>query len=265
MIDIHSHILHGIDDGSYDMATSVKMAEMAVSEGITQMIATPHFIEKDQEIDRKTILEKTEELNGELRSRGINITIHPGQEVYITPGIPDLFNEGKLMTLCDEGLYMLVELPMMSIPPYALEVIHRLKLRGVNVILAHPERNVEIMKNPERVKEFMRIGTLLQVNSLSLIGVFGNETKRTAGEIISSGWAHFIATDCHTARVRSPRIRGVLKDIPDKAFRHLLHDNPAKVLKGEQIDPVTMSYERRGIGFQEKLSAFIHGLIGIGQ
>jgi protein-tyrosine phosphatase len=260
LIDIHSHILPAIDDGSPNLETSIKMAEIAVSEGITEMIATPHFIEKDKETDKTTILEKVEELNGELKERSIDLTILPGQEIFITPGVPDLYDEGKLLTLCDGNKYMLVELPLMSIPLYALDVIHSLKLRGLNVILAHPERNIEIARDPGRLREFIKIGALVQVNSLSLLGILGRNAKHTAEKIINSGMAHFIATDCHTARSRSPRIKDTLKSITEQAAKLLLEDNPSKVLKGENIDSALAVYDGKDIGFFKKLTVFINSM-----
>ncbi len=259
MIDIHSHILPDIDDGSPDLETSVKMAEIAVSEGITDMIATPHFIEKDKETDKAVIFSKVEELNHELKQRSIDLNILPGQEIFLTPSVPDLYDRGKLITLCDGDKYLLVELPMMSIPLYALDVIHSLKLRGLNVVLAHPERNVEIARNPYRLREFIKIGTLIQVNSLSLIGALGKDAKHTAEKIINSGMAHFIATDCHTARVRSPRIKDTLKYITEAAAELLLEENPSKILKGEDIDCALAVYDGKDLALFKKLTIFING------
>mgnify|MGYP001029673840 CR=1 FL=1 len=260
MIDIHSHILPAIDDGSPNLITSIKMAQIAVSEGITEMIATPHFIEKDKETDKNTIIQKVEELNRELAHRSIDLTILPGQEIFLTPGVPDLYDRGKLLTLCDGDKYLLVELPLMSIPLYALDVIHSLKLKGLNVILAHPERNIEIARNPGRLREFIKIGALVQVNSLTLFGVLGKNAKHTAENIINSGMAHFIATDCHTARTRSPRIKRIMKFLTEDAAKLLLKDNPSKVLKGKDIDSKLEAYDGKDIGFFKKLTVFIDSI-----
>lgn len=261
MIDIHSHILPGLDDGSPDLITSIRMAELAVAEGIKKMIATPHFIEHNQEIDRELIVERVEELNRELAVREINLTILPGQEILLTPGIPELLQQGKLVTLGDKGMYLLVELPMMSIPLYAEEVIHRTNLQGCRVILAHPERNLEIIKKPDRLNDFIKMGTLVQVNSLSLIGVFGKEAKRTAEGIIRSEMAHFIATNCHTARTRSPRVKEVLNSINAETTKRLLSDNPSKVLRGKKIEIQEASYTSKSAGFSEKVSLFFNSLV----
>ncbi len=257
MIDIHSHILPGLDDGSPDMETSIKMAEIAVSEGITKMIATPHFIEEDKELERSEVIERVAQLNRELRNRSIDLEIFPGEEVFLTPNIAQLYEEGKIITLCDQEKYILIELPLMSIPVYSLDVIYSMGLKGLKVIIAHPERNREIAKNPERLKEFIRIGALVQVNSLSLTGVFGRKAKRAAEKIIKLGMTHIIATDCHTARARSPRIKNALEELPLSAAELLLVENPSKIIEGRDIDGSAGSYNGKGIGFFKKLTLFM--------
>ena len=260
LIDIHSHILPGIDDGSPDLETSIKMAEIAVSEGITDMIATPHFIASDKETDKAAIIEKVEELNENLKQRSINLKIYPGKESFLTPEIPRFYDEGRLLTLCGTGKYILVELPMMTIPLYAPDVIHSLRLRGLNVILAHPERNREIAKNPEKLKEFLKLGTLTQINSISLLGALGRDAKHAAEKIINSGMAHFVATDCHTTRSRSPRIKDALKFLKGQAAELLLVENPTKILKGRDMDSASEAYDGKEMGFFTKLGLFINNI-----
>ena len=199
MIDIHSHILPAIDDGSPNLITSIKMAQIAVSEGITEMIATPHFIEKDKETDKNTIIQKVEELNRELAHRSIDLTILPGQEIFLTPGVPDLYDRGKLLTLCDGDKYLLVELPLMSIPLYALDVIHSLKLKGLNVILAHPKETSKSLETPVAL-EFIKIGALVQVNSLTLLllGKMQNIQRKIGQFRDGSFHCHRLSYSSHT-------------------------------------------------------------------
>ena len=112
------------------------------------MIATPHFIEEDKELDRGEGIEKVAQLIRELRDRSIELEIIPGEEVFLTPNIAQLYEEGKIITLCDQKKYILIELPLMSLPVYSLDVIYSLGLKGLKVIIAHPERNREIAKIP---------------------------------------------------------------------------------------------------------------------
>lgn len=259
MIDIHSHILPGIDDGAPDMYTSIKMAEIALAEGITKMIATPHFIETDKEVDKTLILAKTAELNQVLKQKGIPLEIFPGQEIFLSPGIPDLYRQGKILSLCDGGKYLLIELPMMSIPYYTEEVIYGLSLQGIKTIIAHPERNREITLNPRKIEKFVELGALLQINSLSLYGVFGNKTKHTAEKILHSGMVNFIATDCHTARSRSPRVQKIAQLLSPHISDVLLRANPQKVIDGKDINTKPINQKHKKMAFMEKLSVFIDG------
>lgn len=261
MIDIHSHILPGLDDGSPDMETSVKMARIAVSEGITGMIATPHFIEKDREIEKEKILESVANLNRELRERGVDLQIFPGQEVFLTPGVPELYEKGRLLALGGQDKYLLVELPIMSIPVYAADVIYSLILKGVRVIIAHPERNRDIARQPEKINEFIEIGALVQVNTLSLLGVFGSGAKGAATFFIKKGLTHFLATDCHTARARSPRARKALDMLNPGMAELLAVENPSRVLEGKDIEASGRGYRGRGrdISLWKKISLFLGG------
>ncbi|MCR4431969.1 MAG: hypothetical protein NUV45_13245 [Tepidanaerobacteraceae bacterium] len=259
MIDIHSHILPGIDDGSPDMETSIRMAEIAASEGIEIMVATPHFISKDKEIERERVLKKTEELNEYIKSRvGLDIAVYPGEEVFISPDVPDLFSQGKLITLFDGGKYLLVELPMMSIPPYTKDVLHALMLKGVKPIIAHPERNREIARDMAKLRELVSLGALVQVNSLSFYGVFGREAKHAAQRIVGEGMAQFMATDCHTARARSPRYLKTEQILPRSLINLLMRENPEKVMTGRDIDVSGGGYRKNGkMNFFQKVAFFL--------
>ncbi|MDI3481987.1 MAG: protein-tyrosine phosphatase [Tepidanaerobacteraceae bacterium] len=259
MIDIHTHILPGIDDGSPDLETSIKMAEIAASEGIDIMVATPHFIPKDKEIERDRVLKKTEELNEYIKNKaGLDIAVYPGEEVFLSPEVPDLFSQGKLITLFDGGKYLLVELPMMSIPPYTKDVLHALMLKGAKPIIAHPERNREIARDLDRLKELVSLGALVQVNSLSFYGVFGRDAKHTAQRIVAEGMAQFMATDCHTARARSPRYLKTLQMLPQSKINLLMQENPEKVMTGRDIEASSERDKKSGkMNLFQKLTFFL--------
>ncbi|MGB9840964.1 tyrosine-protein phosphatase [Thermovenabulum sp.] len=260
MIDIHSHILPGIDDGSPDVETSIKMAKIAVEEGITEMVATPHFIPNDKEIDKELILEKVKELNQIFTRNNINLTLYPGEEIFLSLDIPKLLDEGRILTLFDQKKYMLIELPMMSLPSYTMEVLWAVKLRNITPIIAHPERNREIINDVSKLREFIRIGALIQVNSLSLMGVFGSEVKKTAEKIIKKKYAQFIATDCHTPRARSPRINKAVKDLPQMLTKTLTMENPLKVKNNEEIKVELKDYTDKKMGILKRLSVFLNSL-----
>lgn len=256
MIDIHSHILPGLDDGAHDIETTLKMAEIAAADGIKKVIATPHFISKEKEMEKELILEKVEEINNILINENIPLEILPGQEVFITPDVPELYEQGKILSLCNKGKYILLELPMMSIPVYTKEVIFNLNLKGVKTIIAHPERNYEIIKDLDKLNELVEIGALIQVNSLSLLGIFGKEVKDTALKILKRRYVSFIASDCHTARSRSPKLKGLLNIMEEKEFIKYCRENPLKILNNEDIETERNYGVKKEKGFFRKISAF---------
>jgi len=245
MIDIHSHILPGLDDGSPDMDTSLKMVEIAASEGINAIVATPHFIPRDRELDRNLVLEKVQELNEYVKKNtDKDIKIYPGEEVFLSPEIPELYSQGKLITLFDEGRYLLIELPLISIPHYTKQVIYSLNLKGVKPIIAHPERNREIARNVAKLDELISMGALAQVNSLSFYGVFGRSTKVAAEKIVKKGLAQFIATDSHTARARSPRFQKLYKMFSPKFLDIMMEQNPKRIMAGLDIEVSPEGYRK---------------------
>jgi hypothetical protein len=235
MIDIHTHILPGIDDGSPDLDTSIRMARIAYEEGITQMIATPHFISMEKEDCKDLIVEKVKELNDAIMQNGINLKVYPGEEIFLTPDIPDRYVHGDVFTLADTGRYLLIELPMMSFPEYVFDVIYRLNVMGVRTIIAHPERNRIINQNIDRAGDLIEAGALMQINSLSLFGVFGRESKNTAQKLYKKGMINFIATDCHTAGGRSPRMARLYDIINKKDLFKYTETNPSYIFAGKNL------------------------------
>ena len=139
MIDIHSHILPGIDDGAGDAEAALGMARIALKDGISKMIATPHFIPGEIENTAEAVHNKCLEFKRLLAAEGIGLEIFPGTEVFITPDTPELIEGGGVCTLAGSR-YVLLELPMMSVPGYTGEVLYRLQLNGYIPIIAHPEQ-----------------------------------------------------------------------------------------------------------------------------
>lgn len=205
MVDLHTHILPGIDDGAGDTAISFDMLRIAAASGTTCIFATPHFIPGSLENDRTFVIKKYEELLKAAAEKTYGIKILPGSEVFISPDVPALFGEGKICTL-NHSSYLLVEFPMMSIPSYAGDILYQLQLKGCCPIIAHPERNREIAANPGILYDFVRRGILSQVNSTSLTGVYGKKVRETAFTLLRHNMVHFVASDAHTCHGRSPKL-----------------------------------------------------------
>lgn len=239
MIDLHAHLLPGVDDGPESWDEAIAMVRMAAQDGITAMVATSHMIPTGPYANtREHLLALVGELNERLRNAGIDIPVYPGAEVHMTADVVDRLERGELLTYCDAGRYMLLEMPASEMPGYALQVIEDLRLKGITPIIPHPERNLDIMREPSRAFSLVESGGLLQVTASSIGAV---PPVRTVTQFLfRHGLVHFIATDAHGVDRRRPRLKVHLekaREWIDSAIveRMVLH-NPASVLAGEPID-----------------------------
>ncbi len=212
MIDLHCHILPGIDDGAKSLDETLEMAKIAVSEGIHHMIATPHYIQYSEYLNKQGIEKLVEEVNSILRNEGIPLTISSGHEVYMTPDLPKLVEQQEVCTL-HNSQYILIEFPMNDIPMYAEDIFYELKLMGLTPILAHPERYPMVMDNPNLLLKYLNLGVLCQANVGSVRGFFGDRVQKTVMQLIEHDMIHFIASDAHTPRNRAPKMQKALAEI----------------------------------------------------
>lgn len=238
MIDLHSHILPGIDDGAKTIEDSLAMARIAVANGTTVIAATPHVIEGQWLPEWSTIKRLCAELSSELKKQNIALTVIPGAEVALNMDILDLI-EGPGPYCINGGRYMLVELPATHIPQYTDEFFFTLQARGISPILAHPERHPEIARNPELIVEWVNKGIFMQVNGPSLVGRMGDRAMQTAEVLLNSKLVHFFGSDTHGPKTRTPRLQDA-KDkaislIGEKLTRQILVDNPSAAISSEDI------------------------------
>lgn len=238
MIDIHCHIIPGIDDGAKDIEEAIKMAKLAYKDGITSIVATPHFMEEGMYRNNNQIGEKVDELNRVMLEEGINIEIMMGNEVYISPNLPELLELGQANTI-NNTQYLLIEFPMFDIPNYTEDVIYRLKLMGITPIIAHPERYKAVIENPNILIGFIEQGALLQVNGGSIMGKFGEKIGTTVETLISHNMIHLVASDGHSSRSRTPRLKKAYEKVKaihgeEKASK-LFKGNPKRVISNKNI------------------------------
>jgi protein-tyrosine phosphatase len=247
VIDIHSHILPKIDDGARSMNEAVKMAAIAFADGIEQMVCTPHlFNGLSNDPATSEIEERVAELQNAIGSTGLKVL--PGSEVRVTSGLVKQA-EKKLLTTLNRRTYMLVELPTPSVPRGTQSWLKKLKLQGINPILVHPERNIEIQRFPWIVADMVTDGVLTQVTAMSVSGQFGSAAKICADSLLRHNCVHFLATDTHRPEKRPPVLsRGrdaAAAIVGADAARLLVEDNPLAVVNGEPIvPPAVIPYEK---------------------
>lgn len=235
-IDIHSHIVPGIDDGAVNDAMALKMLKIAYKSGTRHIIATPHYVYGNTRYAFGTIIEKCNEINKLAKSVGIDVNVYPGCEIFINPELLELY-EQRLIDTLSLSRYMLIEFPMMSIPPYAEEVLYNIQLKGITPIIAHPERYSEIQSRPEILEAFVNRGILTQVNSGSITGLYGREAKKTAMKLLKMALVHFVASDSHTDGKRNPNLSKAAK-IVERKFgvkirEDLFTNNGMKIIAGD--------------------------------
>ena len=240
MIDIHTHILPGLDDGSDRTRTSLRMAELAVRSGVTDLIATPHSNQRGrfENYASEELEGQFQRLKDALRQEQIALRLHLGMEVYATSDMAELYREGKLLTLAGSR-YLLMEFGFHDDAYYMEHVLRDVMDAGVVPILAHPERYKALQALPDIMVDWVRSGVHMQINKGSLSGFFGKESFRLAVTMLNHDLASFVASDAHRADQRTPVLRDTYRWIAEHYSEfladRLLRRNPERVLRNEPL------------------------------
>lgn len=239
MIDIHSHIVFEVDDGSKSIEDSIEMILEAEEAGFTDIIATPHYMESAYEVPRKQIKEKIDSIINILNDNNVKVKIHQGNEIYITNNMVDLLNNNLASTL-NNSKYVLFETPMNVEPLNLLDVVYTLLENNKVPIIAHPERYEFIQKNPNKLIELMENGVLFQANYGSVTGQYGKEAQKTVTKLLQNNMIHFMGTDVHRPNSVYTRVTDAvrkLKEIlPENVVEEITTENARKVLNNEDIE-----------------------------
>jgi protein-tyrosine phosphatase len=252
LVDIHCHLIAGIDDGAADADESLAMARMAVDDGIATVVATPHQLGAHGQNGGDTIRAKCRELQEQLDAHAVGLRVLPGADVRIEPEMIAKIRAGDVLTLADRGRHVLLELPHELYLPLD-GLLERLRAAGLVGILSHPERNLGILEQPEVVHSLVNAGCLMQVTAGSLVGGFGSPIRRFAERMLSDGLVHFLATDAHGRKSRRPLLSRSLDRVValagERAARELCCENPARVVAGEEVPAGRRSWRGRRLGW----------------
>ena len=235
MVDIHSHIINEIDDGSKSIDMTINMLKKSEQSGTTDIIATPHFMRGRFEVEYKDVVKKVEELREIAKENNIDINIYAGQEVYYSKNILDYYND-KMIGTINNTKYMLIEFPMLDFNiDEVINTIYELQIRGITPIIAHPERYKPFIKKPSMINSLIKEGMLFQLNAGSLTGAFGKDVKKTATKYLENNIYSFIGSDAHRDRGRDTDMKealGILERNQRKAFI----DNGRLMLENEDVN-----------------------------
>lgn len=240
MIDIHTHVLPGIDDGSPDMEDSLEMLYIAAQSGVRTLVTTPHCnipgeYENYASLELEALWRK---LAWAAERESIPVKLCRGAEIFATEELPELLSDGHVWTL-NGTKYFLTEFSFDEDPAYCDDILRRCRERGFHPIIAHPERYIFVQGDPSVAFDWCTAGYGLQLNKGSLLGSFGPGPRETARLLLEHGLAACVASDAHNPHQRTTHmgeIRNQLREMCGEDYAHLLlEENPSRILAGKAL------------------------------
>lgn len=241
MIDLHNHLLPGIDDGAKKVEETLEFLRIARRDGVQVVVATPHMKPGVYDNSREEILQRVSMVREAARGdEAEGVELLPGAEVYFTADLATRARAGLLMTLGNRGRYLLLELPYQQVPMHVDDSIFQLRLQGITPLMAHPERVAYYLEDIERVAASVRLGALTQVTANSLTGRFGDKTRNFARAMLERNLIHVLASDSHDVRYRPPILSEGFKAaaavLGETRARRLVLDIPRSILDGKDVE-----------------------------
>ena len=243
MIDLHSHILPGVDDGASDWQESLLLARAYAEAGFRLVVATPHYmpVARDQPSPQQ-IVQYVAELNSRLKRARIDLNVFAGMEIAMDACIPTMLDKGLILPL-GESNYLLIEPPFDRVPLGWEKLFFDIQQRGNRVIIAHPERCRQLAQHPQILEAMVSAGAYLQSNLSSLAGFHGSDCRRAASHLLGRGFVHCLATDSHDAKNRNAAtikswMAGFHDEIGEGNLDLLCRSNPLRVLRNEKLTPM---------------------------
>lgn len=241
MIDLHCHILPGVDDGAETMEDALTMARMAAESGVTHLVATPHcnlpYTEEKNYLS-PSLISRFVELRNRIQQAGIPLKLYPGSEILCTPNLPELIRQDKLIPLGNSN-YLLIEFFFDEALSYMDDMLEAIAAEGLCPVIAHPERYEAVQRNPHIIEHWFSRGHIIQINKGSILGRLGRRAKYTAQWILSHGLAHVVASDAHSPVARTTQMSELIQYITDHCTPEyaniLLHENPSRILNGRPV------------------------------
>ena len=239
MIDLHTHILPGIDDGAKTVDDSLLMIRQAIDAGVDIICATPHILGGVSRFLRERINQTFQLMVSEIEREELRVKLLLGSEIYVRQDICSL-SQFNFFSLNQTGKYVLLELPLGHVPPNLHRLVHNLLLNGLTPIIAHPERSIVDTSQFKAVENLIRLGSLTQINAGSLLGHFGSAPRKAAARLLEWDLVNVMASDAHDPDARSIAIlpesfREVCRLVGKAKGHELVVQNPSRILNGEEV------------------------------
>lgn len=244
MIDLHCHLLPGVDDGSKSMDISLKLANDAVRDGIDYALLTPHHMNGIYLNHKKVVIKQTQDFQVELDRHKIPLKVFPGQEVRINGDLLTALDQDDIL-FADEGRrYLMLEFPDDDVPSYTSNMVYELMQRGIIPVIVHPERNTKIMKQPNLLYELLSRGCLSQITAGSYVGIFGHKVQKFSKQLIQSGQVYIFASDAHNLPNRKYEMTNAFAKLGNEFgndYVSRFNENAKRIINGDNILPNNFS------------------------
>lgn len=244
MIDLHCHLLPGVDDGSKSMDISLKLANDAVRDGIDYALLTPHHMNGVYLNHKRAVIQQTQEFQMELDRHKIPLKVFPGQEVRINGDLLTALDQDDILFADEGGRYLMLEFPDDDVPNYTSNMIYELMQRGIIPIIVHPERNTKIMKKPDILYRLLNRGCLSQITAGSYVGAFGYKVQKFSKQLIQTGQAYVFASDAHDLPNRKYEMTNAFAKLNHEFgndYVSRFSENAKRIINGDNILPNNFS------------------------
>lgn len=238
MVDLHCHLLPGVDDGSKNMEMSLRLAREAVANEVTHALLTPHHMNGHYVNHKQDVIRRTVEFQEQLRQYNIPLTVFPGQEVRINGHLLDALDNDDILFADTGNRYLMLEFPDDDVPHYTGQMIFNLQRRGIIPVIVHPERNTKIMAEPNLIYQLLEKGCLSQITASSYVGTFGKKVENFSRQLIQAGQVYVFASDAHNLPGRKYEMHQAFEKLQHEFSQKLAdryQQNARSIINGESI------------------------------
>ncbi|MFC6177402.1 tyrosine-protein phosphatase [Companilactobacillus huachuanensis] len=238
LVDLHCHLLPTVDDGAQDIFKAISLAKVAVEQGISHLVLTPHHLDGKYTNHKLDVIQKAANLQAELNRIQLPLQVFPGQEVHLNGELLEKIAEDDVLFMDETNRYLLLELPHDDVPKYTEQIIFELVAKNIRPVIAHPERNQAIQRDPSKLYELIAWGCLTQLTCGSYLGEFGKKVQILTEQIIKSNQGFIFASDAHNFEGRRFLMKEAFKRLTQEegqAVTERLQQNDKDIINGEDI------------------------------